>query len=262
MNLSYSKLTTLLDCQKRFFFEYILKLDREPQLIDYGDLGSRAHLILEEFYKYVNLDANNIEKEFNGVLGNLYHKHFRGVQDPKGSFAKGVRNFCNREIKRYNVLQDKTIFQPRYVELPLETEIAGQYFRGRLDAVYINPDDLSLRPTDYKFTNQNSIKLPQEIQASIYVIMLEQQLNIYCDKYYFWFMKHGLGPTGRGFEKVVDVTDELKDKLRDIITDSAELIEKGEFEGKEHMDYFCHNFCPYYGMCMEEMMGEDVEFED
>jgi len=97
VNLSYSKLTTLRDCPKRFFFEYVLKLDREPQVIDYGDLGSRAHLILEEFYKYVDLDADNITKEFNGVLGNLYHKHFRGIQDPKGSFAKGVRNFCNRK---------------------------------------------------------------------------------------------------------------------------------------------------------------------
>jgi len=253
--LSYSKLTCLRDCERRFFFEYVLRLDREVQVIDYGLLGSKAHLILEEFYQYVNLDADDITKEFNGVLGSLYHKHFQEVQDPKGSFARGVRNFCSREIKRYNSLEDKSIFQPRYIELPLETDISGQHIRGRLDAVYINPDDLSLLPTDFKFTNQNSIKEPQEIQATIYVIMLEQQLNIYCDKYYFWFMKHGLGPTGKGFEKIVNVTEELKDKVRDIITESAEIIEKGEFEPKIQLDYFCSHFCPYYGMCMDELLG-------
>ena len=255
MNLSYSKLTTLRDCPKRFFFEYILKLDREPQIINYGELGSRAHLILEEFYKYVDLDADNITKEFNGVLGNLYHKHFRGIQDPKGSFANGVKNFCNREIKRYDSLEDKSTFMPRYVELPLETEIAGQYFRGRLDVVYINPDG-TLKPCDWKFTNSNAIKEPQEIQSSIYIIMLEQQMNISCDKYYFHFLKHGTGKTGRGFEKVINVTEELKDKLRDIITESAEIIEKGEFEPKIQLDYFCSHFCPYYGMCMDELMGD------
>jgi len=147
---------------------------------------------------------------------------------------------------------------PRYVELPLETEIAGQYFRGRLDVIYTNPDG-TLKPVDYKFTNQNSIKEPQKIQAAIYIIMLEQQMNISCNDYYFWFMKHGTGPTGRGFEKIITVDDELKDKLRDIITESAEIIEKGEFEPKIQLDFFCSHFCPYYGMCMDELLGNYEE---
>lgn len=253
MNLSYSKLTCLQDCPRRFFYEYILRLDSEPQAVDYGELGSRAHLVVEDFYRYINIETNNIEKEFNGILGRLYHKHFRGITDVKGNMATGIKNFCNREIKRFNSLKDKSIFIPRYSEIALEADIAGEHFRGRLDAVYTNLDG-SLKPVDYKFTGSNSVKLPQEIQAVIYIDMLEQQLNIECDKYHFWFMRHGMGPAGRGFEKIVDVTDELKNKVYGIIEDSADVIEKGEFTMKPSFDFFCSNLCGYQGICLSEML--------
>lgn len=259
MPLSYSKLTTLQDCPRRFFYSYILKLDEEPQAINYGDLGSRAHLVLEEFYKYINIEANDIEKEFNEILGQLYHKHFRGINDHKGNMAIGVKNFCTREIKRFNSLENKDLFMPRYNEIALEADIAGEHFRGRLDAVYTNPDG-TLKLVDYKFTGSNSIKLPQEIQACIYVEMMEQQLNVYTDKYFFWFLRHGMGKTGRGFEKVIDVTDDLRQKVEDLIIDSAGIIEKGEYKVKSDWNnFFCQNFCGYYGICLSENLGWDIE---
>ena len=258
MNLSYSKITTLQDCPRRFYYDYILHLEEEPQVINYGDLGSRAHLVLEDFYKYVDIETDNIVKEFNRVLAGLYHKHFKGTTDPKGNFATGVRNFCNREITRFNELEDKALFMPRYSEVALEADIAGEHFRGRLDAVYNHPDGI-LRPTDYKFTGSNGIKMPQQVQACIYIEMMEQKLNIYCDKYYFWFMRHGLGPTGRGFEKIVDVTDDLRKSVDDIILDSAETIEKGEYEVKPSWnDFFCQNFCCYYGTCVTDNLAKMV----
>lgn len=253
MNLSYSKLTCLQDCPRRFLYEYILRLDAEPQAIDYGDLGSRAHLVLEDFYRCINIEVDNIEEEFNTTLGSLYHKHFDGITDHRGNMAAGVKNFCNREIKRYNSLEDKSIFMPRYNEIALEADIAGQHFRGRLDAVYINPDG-SLKPVDYKFTGSNGVKVPQEIQAVIYIDMLEQQLNIECNDYFFWFMRHGMGPTGRGFEKMVNVTDDLKAKVYNIVEESAEIIEKGEFTMKPTFDFFCTNLCGYQGICLSEML--------
>ena len=258
MNLSYSKLTTLQDCERRFYYQYIAKIEEEPQVINYGDLGSRGHLVLEDFYKYVNIESNDIEKEFNRVLAKLYHKHFKGTNDPKGNFATGVRNFCNREIKRFNELDNKDLFMPRYSEVALEADIAGEHFRGRLDAVYNHPDGI-LRPTDYKFTGSNGIKLPQHIQAVIYIEMMEQKLNIYCDKYYFWFMRHGMGPTGRGFEKIVDVTDDLRTTVDDLIVDSAETIEKGEYNVKPGFgDFFCCNFCSYYGACVADNLEKMI----
>ena len=78
MNLSYSKLTTLADCEKRFEYQYIQRLDPEPQTIDYGFLGSQGHLVLEDFYKYIDIESDNIEKEFNRSLAKLYHKYFKG----------------------------------------------------------------------------------------------------------------------------------------------------------------------------------------
>ena len=255
INLSYSKVTTILSCERRFYYQYILHLEEEPQIIPYGKLGSQAHLVLEDFYRYINIKTDNIEKEFNTILAKLYHKHFEGLNDPNGNFATGVRNFCNREIVRFNELEDKDLFMPRYSEVALEADIVGEHFRGRLDAVYNHPDGI-LRPTDYKFTGSNSIKLPQEIQAVIYIEMMEQKLDIYCNKYYFLFMRHGLGPTGRGYEKVIDVTDELRLKVEDLIINSVEIIEKGEYNVKSTCDdFFCRNFCPYYGACMAEEMG-------
>lgn len=238
-------------------------MEEEPQVINYGDLGSRAHLVLEEFYKYVNINADDIDKEFNGILTKLYYKHFRDINDVKGNMAIGIRNFCNRETQRFKSLEDKDLFMPRYSELSLDADIAGEHFRGRLDAVYNHPDG-NLRLIDYKFTGSNKIGLPQEIQAVIYVEMMEQKLNIYCDKYFFWFMRHGLGPTGRGFEKIINVDDTLRSKVEDIVIDCAGIIEKGEYNtGDNFGSYFCTHFCPYYGTCLEEEMGwndgDDIE---
>jgi len=169
--------------------------------------------------------------------------------------ATGIQNFCNREVKRFNSLKDKDLFMPRYSEIALEADIAGEHFRGRLDAVYNHPDG-KLRLTDYKFTGSNKIGVPQEIQSVVYVKMMEQKLDIHSDKYYFWFMRHGLGKTGRGFEKIVDVDKALKLKIYDIIEESAGIIEKGEYSVKSNSDdFFCRNFCPYYGTCMGEEMG-------
>ena len=40
---------------------------------------------------------------------------------------------------------------------------------------------------------------------------------VIIDEYYFWFLRHGMGKTGRGFEKVIDVTDELRLKVENLI---------------------------------------------
>lgn len=265
MNLSYSKITTLQDCPRRFFYSYILQLEEEPMAVNYGDLGSRAHLVLEEFYQYIDLDAPDIEKNFNDVLGILYHKHFSdGIVDIKGNMAIGIKNFCNREIKRFNELKDKNLFKPRYSEIALECDICGWHFRGRLDAVYTNPDK-TLKLCDYKFTGSNKISAPQEVQAVIYIEMMKQKYDIDINKYYFWFLRHGMGKTGRGYEKVINVTPEIKNNVYDIINHSGEIIEAGEYKRKDKYDFFCTNFCQFYGTCIAEELGidfEDDEFED
>lgn len=259
INLSYSKIVTLYDCPRRFYYQYIARVDEELMPVNYGDLGSRAHQVLEDFYKYINIETDNIEKEFNNVLAKLYHKYFQGINDVKGNMAIGVKNFCNHEIVRFNELEDKSLFMPRYSELPLECDICGYHFRGRLDVVYTNPDG-SLKLLDYKFTGSNKISTPQEVQACIYIEMMEQKMNVYEDKYFFWFLRKGMGPTGRGYEKVIDVTDTLRQKVEDIISDSADIIEKGEYNVKPGAgDYFCCNFCSFGGRCLEERMGWDVE---
>ena len=261
INLSYSKISCMVDCPKRFFYQYVAKVDEEPQPIQYGELGSRAHQVLENFYKYIDIESDNIEKNFNRVLAKLYHHYFQGINDVKGNMAIGVKNFCNHEIVRFNELDDKSLFMPRYSEIALEATIAGQHFRGRLDCVYTNPDG-SLKLVDYKFTGKNSLGLQQEVQACVYVEMMEQKLNVYENKYYFWFLRHGMGPTGRGYEKVIDVTDDLRQKVEDIIIDSADIIEKGEYNVKSGAgDYFCCNFCSFGGRCLEERMGWIIDDE-
>ena len=257
MNLSYSKVTTMLSCPRRFYYQYILHLEEEPMAINYGDLGSRAHLVLEEFYRYVNIEANNIEKEFNSILTKLYHKNFRNINDVKGNMAIGIKNFCTREIDRFNSLDDKSLFMPRYSELALECNICGQHFRGRLDAIYTNPDDLKLLPCDYKFTGSNKLDVQHDVQAIIYSEMLKQHLDFAPDRFDFWFLRHGMGPTKRGFLKTININKELELKIFDIIENSIDTIEKGEYLPTMQGSYFCSHFCPFYGACLSDEMGWD-----
>lgn len=241
-HLTHSRMMTYEQCPKKYWYEYVLKLTPEPQYPQYGELGSRAHKVLEDFYNHVTIPCNP-DDEFDNLIGRLYSHEFSDIEDYKKNMIGGLINFLEMEIKRYHSLDNKEMFVPKYNELYIKSEIAGILFSGRIDAIYKNEDE-SLNVVDYKFTSSNSIGNDQKQQAAIYCILLKNELGIEFDEFEFWFLRHK-----RKTIKNVKITDKLISDVNKKCLRTMRLINDMEFSRKS--SYLCR-YCGYEGLCNEE----------
>ena len=246
-HLTHSRMCTYNSCPKKYFYEYVLRLTPEPQYPDYGGLGSKAHKILEDFYTYITIPCDP-EETFNDLLGRLYTHEFTGIVDYRKNMLTGLKNFLEMEIVRYESLDDKDLFVPKYNELYLKSEIAGIKFSGRIDAIYENLNG-ELTMVDFKFTNKNTVGADQKQQATIYTILLKNLMDIDVDSCEFWFLRHS--PHKKAV-KQVKITNDLIKSVEHKVYKTLQEIEKMQFSRKP--SYLCR-FCGYEALCLTEMSG-------
>ena len=248
-HLTHSRMGTYEQCPKKYFYEYVLRLKGEPTYPEYGKLGSMGHKIIEDFYEHVTIPCDP-ENHFDDLIGRLYKNEFKDIEDYKRHMLDGLVIFLQMEIKRYDRLENKDIFKPKYSELYLKSNIAGIRFTGRIDAIYEEPDGM-LTAVDYKLTSSNSIGETQRQQGTVYAIMLEQELGIKFESFNFWFLRHG--PNKKRVIKTVKITDKLIKEVNQKVFNLAEQINELRFECKQ--SYLCR-FCGYESVCMTEQSGE------
>ena len=232
---------TYEQCPKKYFYEYILRLTPEPQCPDYGNLGSRAHKVLEEFYRHVTIPCDPIE-EFDSLIGRLYEHEFESIVDYRRNMITGLTNFLKMEIDRYNNLENKDYYIPKYNELYIKSEIVGIKFSGRIDVVYYDSDG-ELMATDFKFTNRNNIGDEQKQQAAIYTILLEKELGIKFNEFSFLFLRH------KKPIKKVKITNSLIKMLNQKIYNISQNIDNMIFPRRQN--WLCR-YCGYESICLEE----------
>ena len=239
---------TFTQCPKKYFYEYVLKLTPEPTYPAYGTLGSKAHTVIEDFYKYVTIPCDPTE-EFDDLIGRLYAHEFSDIIDYKGNMLGGLLNFLKMEVLRYDNLEDKDLFIPKYSELYLKSDIGGVPFSGRIDSIYEEPDG-HLCAVDYKFTNKNSIGAEQKQQSCIYAILLKNELGIEFNEFTFWFLRHG--PDKKRSIKKVKIDDKLIDFVNKKVYKQWDLINSMDFPRRQ--SWLCR-YCGYVGICCEERSG-------
>lgn len=245
---THSRLMTLNNCPKRFFYEYILKLT--PEKTDgpeYGKMGSKGHSVIEDFYRNVTIPCNP-EDDFDDLIGRLYIHHFSDVDDYQGRMLGGLKNFLKLEVDRYHSLDDKELFLPKHNELYIKSDIEGIPFSGRIDAVYHDGDELSA--VDYKFTGKRSIGAEQKQQAGIYSILLEKELGIEFDKFSFWFLLHGTDKKRviRSVKIDENIISDVGQNINKAVTQSENL----QFDRKR--SWLCR-YCGYESLCLTEQAG-------
>lgn len=245
-HLTHSRMGTYEGCPKKYFYEYVLRLKPETTYPQYGELGSRAHEVLEDFYKYATVPTADPEGHFDDLIGRLYEHKFEDIEDYKHNMINGLVIFLQMEIKRYDTLEDKEIFKPKYSELALKSKIGGIPFSGRIDAIYEEPDG-QLTAVDYKFTSSNSVGATQEQQGTVYAVMLEQELGIKFNSFDFWFLRHKNKTI-----KTVKITKETIKALNHKVNKVTQQINDLQFPCTPN--YTCR-FCGYEGICLEEQSG-------
>lgn len=241
-HLTHSRMSTYEQCPKKYFYEYILKLTPDPMYPAYGELGSRAHKVLEDFYEHITIPCTP-EDEFDSLIGRLYEHEFSDIVDYKGNMIAGLINFLAMEIERYYNLNDKDLFVPKYNELYIKSNIEGILFSGRIDAIYENPDG-TLTGVDYKFTGSNSIGEEQRQQATIYTILLQNEIGIEFKSFDFWFLRHK-----RKTIKTIKITDKTIRTVHQKVHTISSQINTMHFPYKPN--YLCR-FCGFESICLTE----------
>lgn len=248
-HLTHSRMGTYEQCPKKYFYEYILRLTPAPTYPEYGRLGSMAHKVLEDFYEHVDIPCDP-EAHFDDLIGKLYQNEFKDIVDYKSNMIDGLVNFMKLEIKRYDELDNKDIFKPKYSELYLKSQIGGISFTGRIDAIYEEPNGM-LTAVDYKFTSKNSIGETQRQQGTVYALMLEQELGIKFESFDFWFLRHGINK--KKVIKTVKINEDTINAVNDKINKCVESMNMLHFD---RAPSFLCRFCGYQDTCMDDQRIE------
>ena len=167
MKLSYSKLSSFLNCQQKFKFQYIDRLKGEQQASSSAELGKYIHKVLETWRE--GLDIKEIAE--------IHRKNYTIAEQEYKSIPLMLENA-------------ESLYQP-YVGLPFNSEWVLNYelkdqhgeiepieINGIIDKVYIKLDG-SLEVVDYKTGRSKS---DNSLQMRFYTYLINKGQGIPCDK--------------------------------------------------------------------------------
>ena len=170
--LSPSKMGTYLQCAKRFKFRYIDKLEEPSSPI--LERGIKMHSIVEKWYQRTK------RKSKDGQVIDF------------AELPSELDKFLQFEKKRYEVLQDKSLFFPIHQELELRDE--EDKLRGIADAIYKDEEgDYIL--IDYKTGKHNPARYSgYRRQLAFYKHIIDKQ-KLLDRPIKYWgiiFLDHGV----------------------------------------------------------------------
>lgn len=154
--VSHSGASTLQECERKYFFKYIVKIEKDVDFVtpDYFSFGQAFHKILEV--------TNHEHSNFSGSIA-------KGIiESHKLDFnSDGARIFAM--LRKYWVLHRACGLRCKKCEI----KFTGTYTNGFVDAVMVEPCGKKWWIVDIKTAGQVDNALPARIK-------LDQQLNLYA----------------------------------------------------------------------------------
>ena len=260
---SPSSINTYKQCPRRYFYNYILKIQQKIPSI-HLQRGKIAHSALEDFFKVniATISKNHYSFELKIILENLFKQKWAAGKDElkKIDMTKDQLEFYYEETLQMvnnwfnNFLQK---LEPRVPEYGLEeafqmvkpmTEV---YFisekhqvRGFIDAVHKIDGKISL--IDYKTSKREKITEEYKLQLAIYALLYEE--------------KHGRKPDEVGVDFLRHKSHYLNvdQQLVDFAKQECKLIQEKTLS-EDIEDYpknkgpLC-NYCDFYDVCFGQKM--------
>ncbi len=240
--LSNTKLKTYLTCKRKFYLQYIQRLNDHkipkdiPEEYEIGDHVHRALCSLytkKSFYSDLGELQRDLEKELDKVCeDNEFIRYQIAMQ------KRVLEKFCKLEIQRFNAG-----YSVMATEKPLEVDYEGVILSGIIDRIDVRDGELSVldyKTGSYAMYTKNSVTEATDFQLEFYTLLASK-----------------LGSVGEcGFYdlkecKVVNETfyDEkmalLQAHIKDLLM--VESIEAEKCEDTKNCLY-----CPYKIMCDRE----------
>lgn len=240
-NLSYSHISSYLNCPYQFYFKYILGV---PGLESQAkSFGLTVHNTLREFYERLR----KFKQGFEGIrdepskkdLLEIYEQKWQSAgyetkKQEEQRFKSGKKSLEEYYDKFYNGEEN-----PIWLEENFRVNLGDFWLRGVVDR--LDRTDKGLEVIDYKTGKVPSDihRLKKDLQPALYLLAVEKILGEQVEKASLLYIE---GP-----EKLeIKIDDKLKKDAVDQVTNVLATIKKLEFDPNPGI--LC-KFCDYRGLC-------------
>jgi len=261
---SPSSISTYKQCPRKYYYQYILRLKRKPNI--HQIVGGIAHSVLENFFILDLGDAQDhktqLQKHMLTLLDNQWN--YRKKEIESFNLSQTEKNYYSNElslmlINWLNQFFDKIdkdmkngfSFNESFKRLApgiREYNIVSESLmvQGFIDAV--ENRDGKVRLMDYKTSKNNLIDEAQKLQLAIYALLYKEKHGVQPDKVGVYFLKHD--------EQDMEVDqDLLKNAMFEIeqihmSTESNDL--KDYLKSQSPLCKWSTGKCDFYDVCVNQ----------
>lgn len=233
--LSYSSISTYLECPLKFKLKYIDGLKEKPK--SYFSFGSSLHDALQFLYSY-RPPPPSLEALLKYYEKNWISEGYANKEEEEGYFSYGKKiltEFYNLNVKEFKI--------PITVEHQFNIEIDGVPVTGFIDRID-KIEDNKAEIIDYKSGKSifDKSDVEESEQLMLYQLAVEESIGLEVGKLTLYHLpsQTPVSVSSRDSKKI----EILKVKILKV----AELIAKEEFPAKEGRFCPCDfpEHCPYY----------------
>ena len=237
--LSASKLKSFLECRRKFYYRYILKLSDHKIPKDMPaewEIGTAIHEALRKLYtsqqsftSYETL-TKELEKALDSVCGKSELEKYQIAL-----YKKSLRPFCENEIKRF-----QEGWQVLGCEQTYEYEFAGLTLTGQIDRIDKRGEDLLVldyKTGSYPLYTEKSLHDASDFQLEFYYLLAHNLGNSISCAYYD--LKNS---------KIVSESF-LNEKLAVLESNIKDLLLHESFEFTKCEDLKTCSYCEFATLC-------------
>lgn len=247
--LSYSSISTYIECPLKFKLKYIDGLKEKPK--PYLSFGSSLHDALRFMYSY-RPPPPSLDAVLEYYENNWIDEGYASQEEEEGYFVYGKRiltDFYNENIKSYR--------SPIAVEHHFNIDVEGVALTGFIDRID-KLEDNKAEIIDYK-SGKNIFDLSdveESEQLTLYQLAVKESIGLEVGRLTLYHLPSQTPVSSKARSN--DKIEAIKRKILDVI----ELINKGEFPAKEGRFCPCDfpEHCPFYKhLYIEEKEEEKIK---
>jgi len=277
--LSPTRMQSYLECPRKYYYQYILKLGREPEWISTVDsrlLGDLEHRVVQTFLKEeVIWDESQFEKILDETLQDL-PSHYKEVKSIFDEIYAEVRFYTKQSI--FELLKIRQVIPD--IEFEIEWQMENSNARGSADVIgfsqKMGPVLLDLKRSSGSIPDKKEIEDIKKIQLWYYLLFSFKERDLaenfslmgYInlsdpDKsiVYYQDLDFAKDLEGTGFLSnealmtLKDTPDTYLDKFKNLYESTIYKINKEKnFEINPESAMSC-NFCPGAAICSRKVKG-------
>ncbi|WP_202709472.1 RecB family exonuclease [Sporosalibacterium faouarense] len=232
--LSKTSISTYLNCQRRFKYKYIDKINPKQKITNkYMAFGNSMHLTLADFNKLTENKYRTIDNLHNLLRKNWIRDGYDSRDEEREFGLWGLEMLTNYFKNPQDKGSDNLI-----IEEMIYLNKEDYTLCGKLDKVYKNENGTT-EILDYK--TSKSISSIDNLQLPLYLMLAKSKLGYYPSVVSLYYLAEN-----KKISKEVNESFIAK-CTNDVLSLCDEIISKSEYECRP--DAYCESKCENFNVC-------------